>query len=86
MENSEVNVERDTSKPEDLALESERQEGEEATELDDLELDSVAGGNPLILTTASGAEVVQPGCSCGSANGAGAGGDCGCGTSTGAGA
>ena len=77
--------EEDT-KPEDLAMELEPTEGEEATELGETDLESVAGGNPLILAAGEGTEIAQPNCSCGAANGAGSGGDCACGTATGAGA
>lgn len=44
-------------------------------------------GEPMILVPVLGGQEIalQPNCSCGSANGAGAGGDCLCGSSSGGG-
>lgn len=44
--------------------------------------------NPLeitLLVPVTGAEFLQPACSCGDTNGAGSGGDCLCGSATGSG-
>lgn len=74
-------------KPKDQPLELEPTEVGETTELNEEALEGVAGGNPLIL--APGAEdeaAAMLACGCGSANGAGAGGECICGSENGSGA